>query len=373
MTTNRNGFGSITRLPSKRYRARYTVPGTFPQVWASAPETFTRKVDAEVWLARQRTALEDGVVRPKAIATRLTLREYAETWVQDRRNGSGEPLRGSTRRVYEHYLTQHVYPALGTKRLAELTGETIASWYRQLLPDRPTLRARTYALLRGILATAVQDDLIAENPCRIRGAGRSKPAAKKHVASPAQIAELVAAMPDRLALSVLLGAWCQLRNGEVLELRRKDITPKVVLVTRGLTWVDGQPIVGPPKTDAGIRGISVPPHIAAAVAHHLDAHTAREADALLFPGRSEGTQQMHSSTYAYYFKQAVRKTTVPADFRFHWLRHTGLTLAAQSGATLAELQARAGHSTPSTVMLYQHATTVRDQALAAALSELAQQ
>ena len=41
-------------------------------------------------------------------------------------------------------------------------------------------------------------------------------------------------------------------------------------------------------------------------------------------------------------------------------RHTGLTLAAQSGATIAELQARAGHSTPSTVMLYQHATEVRD-------------
>ena len=52
-------------------------------------------------------------------------------------------------------------------------------------------------------------------------------------------------------------------------------------------------------------------------------------------------------------------------------RHTGLTLAAQSGATIAELQARAGHSTPSTVMLYQHATEVRDRALAEALSRLA--
>lgn len=371
MTSNRKSFGSITKLPSKRYRARYTVPGTFPQVWVSAPETFTRKLDAEVWLARQRTALEDGVVRPKAIAAKLTLRDYGETWMKDRRNASGEPLRASTRRVYEHYLAQHVYPVLGAKRLAELTGETIASWYRQLLPDRPTLRARTYALLRGILATAVQDDLIAENPCRVRGAGRSKPAAKKYVATPTEVTELAAAMPDRLALSVLLGAWCQLRNGEVLELRRRDITPDTVLITRGLTWVDGEPIVGPPKTDAGIRAISVPPHIAAVVAQHLDAHTAQGAAALLFPARSDGTQQMHSSTYAYYFKQAVRRTSLPDEFRFHWLRHTGLTLAAQSGATLAELQARAGHSTPSTVMLYQHATTVRDQALAAALSELA--
>ena len=44
-----------------------------------------------------------------------------------------------------------------------------------------------------------------------------------------------------------------------------------------------------------------------------------------------------------------------ADLRFHDLRHTGATLAAATGATLAELMSRLGHSTPGAALRYQHA------------------
>jgi integrase len=369
--TRRNGFGSITKLPSKRYRARYSVPGSLPQVWVNAPETFTRKDEAELWLARQRAAIEDGLVRPKAQASKVTVREYADQWLASRTNAAGEPLRPSTRRVYAHYLEKHVYPTLGNLRLPQLTPEKVTSWYSSALVGRPTLRARTYSLVRTILTSAVEDGHLQDNPCRIRGGGRTRTATPTQVATPAQVVQLASAMPERLALAVLLGGWCQLRNGEVLELRRGDVTPERVSVTRGVTWVDGQPHVGPPKTDAGVRIISIPPHVAEAVGDHLRTHTSGGTKALLFPASAGGATQMHPSTFAYFFKAAVRRTSLPPEFRFHWLRHTGLTLAAQSGATLAELQARAGHTTTSTVMLYQHATSQRDQALARALSSLA--
>jgi integrase len=54
------------------------------------------------------------------------------------------------------------------------------------------------------------------------------------------------------------------------------------------------------------------------------------------------------------------------------LRHTGATMAAQKGATLAELMNRLGHSTPQAAMKYQHAADGRDKAIAAALSQMAQ-
>jgi len=57
----------------------------------------------------------------------------------------------------------------------------------------------------------------------------------------------------------------------------------------------------------------------------------------------------------------------PPDLRFHHLRHTGAVLAAATGATLAELMARLGHSTVSAAMRYQHATADTDKAIAAAL------
>jgi integrase len=59
------------------------------------------------------------------------------------------------------------------------------------------------------------------------------------------------------------------------------------------------------------------------------------------------------------------------DRRFHDLRHSGAVLAAQAGATLAELMARLGHSTSAAALRYQHAAQGRDKAIAAALSKLA--
>lgn len=369
MASKRSTFGQVVKLPSGRYRARYTLPGRAQQ-WINAPATFTRKADATAWLARQRTEIEDGVVRPKAIASKVTLEEYAEQWLDGRRNSRGEPLRPSTRRVYEHYLQRHVYPVMGATPLPKITPEVIESWHANLLLDRPTLRARTYSLLRTILGSAVPKHL-PTNPCYIRGGGGSRPATKTVIATPAQVLELRAAMPERLALAVLLGAWVQLRNGEALELRRRDVTADAVVVTRGVTWSSGKATVGPPKTDAGVRAVALPPHIADAVRAHLEQHANPGPNGLLFPAKPGRDEHLHSSTFAYFFKEAVKRTSLPGTFRYHWLRHTGLTLAAQTGATIAELQARAGHSTPSTVMRYQHATGVRDRTLADALSALA--
>ena len=50
---------------------------------------------------------------------------------------------------------------------------------------------------------------------------------------------------------------------------------------------------------------------------------------------------------------------------------TGAVLAAQEGATLAELQARLGHTTPAAAMIYQHAASERDKELAERLSRRA--
>ncbi|WP_285785656.1 tyrosine-type recombinase/integrase [Microbispora sp. NBRC 16548] len=49
---------------------------------------------------------------------------------------------------------------------------------------------------------------------------------------------------------------------------------------------------------------------------------------------------------------------------FHDLRHTGNTLAAQSGASLADLKARMGHDSDRTALIYQHATRDADRKIA---------
>jgi len=52
------------------------------------------------------------------------------------------------------------------------------------------------------------------------------------------------------------------------------------------------------------------------------------------------------------------------------MRHTGLTLAAATGATTAELMHRAGHASAQAALRNQHASRDRDRRLSEALEEM---
>lgn len=178
-------------------------------------------------------------------------------------------------------------------------------------------------------------------------------------------------MPDKYRLAVLLAGWCALRYGELIELRRKDIDPVAgtVSVTRAAVRrsTDGAYIVTSPKSEAGERVVHIPPHLMTSVAEHLAEHTEGSPNALLFPSASGG-YLTPTSLYRWYYP--ARRMAGRDDLRFHDLRHTGAVLAAVSGATLADLQQRLGHSTVSAAMRYQHAAAGRDKSLAEAMSKL---
>ena len=131
----------------------------------------------------------------------------------------------------------------------------------------------------------------------------------------------------------------------------------------------GQSIVGTPKSDAGTRDVDIPPHLLPAVKAHLADNVAGGRDGLLFPA-ADGRSHLAPSTLYKSFYPA-RETAGRPDLRWHDLRHTGAVLAASTGASLAELMARLGHSTPGAAMSYQHAAKGRDKVIAEALSKLA--
>jgi integrase len=104
------------------------------------------------------------------------------------------------------------------------------------------------------------------------------------------------------------------------------------------------------------------------VKDHLSEHAAIGRDGLLFPAHHNGEQLSASSMRKVFIR--ARKLAGRPDLRFHDLRHTGAVLAASTGATLAELMARLGHSTPGAALRYQHASQDRDRVIADALSGL---
>lgn len=235
------------------------------------------------------------------------------------------------------------------------------------------MRAHAYQLLRTILGQAERDELITRNPCHIRAAGNAKRVKKIEPATVDQLGTLVGAMPPRYQPMVLLAAWCGLRFGELTELRRKDIdlTNQIVKVRRGVVRVNGEFIVGPPKSDAGVRDVALPPHLVPVLRDHLRGNITGGKAGLLFPAANDPTKHLALATLYKVFYPA-REAAGRPDLRFHDLRHTGAVLAAQSGATLAELMGRLGHSTPGAAMRYQHAAQGRDSQIAARLSAMAE-
>ena len=286
------------------------------------------------------------------------------------------PIRPRTREHYTTILDRFLLPAFGTRPLTAITPQDVREWYADTLTDKPTMRAHCYALLKAIMATALADELITANPCRIRGAGQTQRARTIRPASVHELAVLTEAMPERLRLAVPLASWCALRFGELIELRRGDVDlgGEVLQIQRAAVKVVGTPgghIVGEPKSQAGIRDVCIPPHLLEMISDHLAKHVGPQQEALLFPSTPGGTH--HLSLSAMYRAWDKARTEVGrSDLRFHDLRHSGAVLAAATGASLAELMARLGHSSPRAAMRYQHATRTRAAEIASLLSKLAE-
>jgi len=232
------------------------------------------------------------------------------------------------------------------------------------------MRSHAYSLLRTIMTSAVNDELIDSNPCRIVGASRSKRVHKIRPASVPELAELTEAMPERLRLMVTLASWCALRFGETVELRRGDVdlSEEVIRVRRAAVRTKDGYVITTPKSDAGQRDVTIPPHVVPLIEDHLSRFGGADRDALIFPADNGGHLQP-STLYRSWYK--ARAKAGRKDLRWHDLRHSGATLAAATGASLAELMGRLGHSTPTAAMRYQHQAKGRDKEIAALLSKLA--
>ena len=357
---SRRGFGAIRKLPSKRWQASYTGPDTIRH---KAPVTFETSEDAEAWLADRRREIRGDEWTPPVKTKAMTFSDFAERWLKNRQ------LKPRTRYHYRKMLDARILPTFKDMPIKAISADLIDDWYAEQGTEHPTARSHAYGLLRTILASAVQSRAINFNPCHIRGAGNAK---RVHKSEPATLPELeiiVGKMPDRYKVMTLLAAWCALRFGELTELRRHDVDLNNgrVKIRRAVIHVEGQFIVGTPKSDAGIRDVAIPPHLIPAIEAHLKNHAEAGKDALLFPAAHGGHMAL-SSLYKVWYP--ARKAAGRDDLRWHDLRHTGAVLAASTGATLAELMGRLGHSTPGAAMRYQHAAKDRDSEIAKALSKL---
>ena len=171
---------------------------------------------------------------------------------------------------------------------------------------------------------------------------------------------------------ILVAAFATLRWGEATALRRRDVAPdgSWVRVTVAHTEVVGRGIVvGPPKSRAGVRTISIPAAIRADIVQHLGAYVDGTPDALVFTGPKGGALRRAHFNNLTRWVETVRQLGAPG-LHFHDLRHTGNHFAAQTGASTRDLMARMGHDDMRAALIYQRATSEADRRIADRMSAL---
>ncbi len=350
-------YGTVRKLKSGRYQARYWDDAVGKQ--RSGPETFPTRRDASRWLA----LLESGrvvaaSVEPKKSHDRLV--EYAARWIDSR------PLRPRTVELYHLQLRLHIAPYIGEIRVAKIQPSHVREWHAALIKKaglHPTTVAKCYRLLRSILNTAVEDELLEANPCRIRNGGREQ-SKERPIPTVDQVKAAADALPNYLAATVWIAALAGLRKGEVLGLARRhiDLDGASITVERALQEVTGEgAVLVEPKTQGSSRVVTIPGPLVVVLAQHLSEHVAADQDALLFTNQSGRPIRATVWTNAW---RRMRTETGFAELRFHDLRHLAGTLAAQAGGTLKEVMERLGHSTTGAAMRYQHVAADRSQLLA---------
>ncbi|MFJ4242775.1 tyrosine-type recombinase/integrase [Streptomyces iakyrus] len=359
----RRRFGAIRRLPSGRYQARYPGPDG---VMRPAPFTFETTADADDWLAERQTEIRRGDWRdPDAGA--VGFRAYAEKWVEERE------LAPLTQDLYRYLLDKHLF-ALADLDLDEITAPRVREWRaeRLRLTGAKTITAKAYRLLKAIMETAVDDELITRNPCRIKGAGKEK-AAERRIATVGQVDALANAVGMRWRLMVYLGAYGPLRPEELAGLRRRDVDLDNLRLRVRLAEperMNGRRIQGDTKSEAGTRTVILPAFLRRELRWHLESYAEPGPDGLLFVG--EKGAPFRRSTFGRKWRKAREIVGMPEGFRFYDLRHTGHTLSTRSGATLKDTMVRAGQSSEKAALIYQHSDEERQEEVAAGLDATVQ-
>ncbi|GDY31493.1 site-specific integrase [Gandjariella thermophila] len=169
---------------------------------------------------------------------------------------------------------------------------------------------------------------------------------------------------------VLLATFGSLRFAEMVGLQRSDfdLDRCRVRVERQAVQTDaGELLTDTPKSEAGKRRVSLPRFLLPEIKRHLRAYVGDPPDAWVFVEPKGGRPTR--ANFHPLWNEARTAAGIP-HLHLHDLRHTGNTIASETGATLQELMARMGHSSTRAALIYLHAREERDQAIALGIDRM---
>ena len=374
MAKNGNGEGSI--YEHKRNGKKVGYRGAYTVHTAEGPKRryVTGKTREEVRrkLAKAMSDRDGGLVFD---AGSLTVGEYLDRWLSDSMRGT---VRQSTYERCGYAVHPHIRPALGRIKLKGLTPVHVRRFYREKLDSglSPATVHKLHVVLHKALAQAVSDGLIPRNVAKGVKVSQTRRKEIRPLTPEQTRALLTAARSDRLEALYVLAINTGLRQGELLALKWEDVDLErgVLRVRHTLTRARGKVSVGVPKTKKSRRSVELTP----AAVEALQAHLSRQLEemdrmgSLYRPGGLVFANEIGglinpSNLRNRSFARLLKHAGLPADTRFHDLRHTCATLLLSQNVNPKIVSEMLGHASVAiTLDTYSHVLpTMQENAIRA--------
>ncbi|MFD9032679.1 tyrosine-type recombinase/integrase [Streptomyces sp. NPDC059567] len=353
----RRSFGRVRKLPSGRYQARYPGPDGLLR---PADRTFATSTDADLWLAKKRVEIEDGRwIDPAEGAT--TVRDWSARWLA----AVAPQLKHKTQATYRSLINSRINPALGDRELSSLRPITVTEWVADMKgAGLSSSRIRqAYRVLSQVMASAVDNDLIAQTPCRGVRLPRM-PQTEPHILTQVEASRIVRSAEKPHDLLIALLAFAGLRVGEAFALRRMDVdvAARLLVVDENLAEANGTLVFDTPKSHQK-RVLTLAPSLAKRLGVYLDVLPGGD-EALLFTNRS-GRPLRYNQWRKAHFDPAVTAAGL-TDVTPHDLRASHGTWVADRYGVMTAAH-RLGHSNASvTTRHYARPVAGRDAEVATA-------
>ena len=297
----------------------------------------------------------------------ITLGEWLGRWLEEYKKPT---LRPSTFSGYSKDIANHILPYLGAKKLTQLKTADIQKHYNRLLEsgrmkDNGKGKGLSNATVRGIhmvlreaLDSAVREGLIPKNPAD----GTSPPKIyrnEKQVLTKDQLETFMKLIEgdeewyDFFYTEIITG----MRQGEICGLRWEDFDreKRTLRVARSVDFVNKELVIGETKTEDGKRTIYLPDSLWRILADRQSQKVTFSE--WIFPNLLQPELPLNPSRAYRQLKKLLEIGGLPS-IRFHDLRHTFTSHAANSGIAPKTLSEIVGHTKASfTLDHYAHVTS----------------
>mgnify|MGYP001027132036 CR=1 FL=1 len=325
----------------------------------SHPHTRTGRIVLRPISAAPKVGFPLPQIKPAADAS-VTLERWLDIWMEQ----DIEPCRAETTiNGYDSIIHNHIRPALGKVRLADLSPELINGYYQWLADEKglsPNTIRKHHVLLHTALKSAFRQGVVPVNPIQRATPPRATTVEVAYY-TPARLGKLLRAVKgDPLEVPVRLACFLGLRRSEILGLRWRDVDlhSGQISIRWVRTTIGSRVVEKTPKTTDSCRTLSI---VALddllellrelRVRRVRDGMPCSPEDFLLLDGVG---QPLHPNLMSSALAAFIRRNEL-APITFHGLRHTFASMANNARVPMYQISRAMGHSNPNiTQRIYTH-------------------